>query len=66
MTKTEHAVLINVIDKLKGNGRASDEINEILANHNFRLWLDTWVVPPLELIVPSTFRDPDLALSLSR
>ena len=69
MTKTEHEVIKNVAARLRADdGKTSPEIKAVLHSRDFKLWLDTWVIAPLEYISPAEgeTRDPDLALSLSR
>lgn len=61
MNKTEKRVLRNVIKRLRGV-RASNEVAEALQGV-CRIYLETWVIPPLELLVRDdrTIADLDLA-----
>lgn len=51
MTREEMRIktVENVIKRLRCDGSASKEIQAILRDESFRLWLDTWVIPSLEL-----------------
>lgn len=77
MTKTEERVLRNVIRRLKcepiknwggvpGNTQQgeSDEVRNALRG-DAAIYLDTWVIPALELLLPGDRRDPALAQRLS-
>ena len=70
MTKTEIATLQAVIRRLKcepvrwqdGTLRPgeADEVREALRGPA-ALYLDTWVIPALEMLLPGENRDPELA-----
>ncbi len=63
MTKTEEATIRNVIESLRGE-RASPEVKEALTGPA-KLYLETWVIAALELLLPGPRRDPKLARRLS-
>lgn len=65
MTKAEIDTIQNVIARLKAEGREADEVKEAL-HGPARLWFETWVIGPLELLLPGDGRDPKLALRLSK
>lgn len=66
MTKTEIETLKNVIARLSAKDkRCSREVQEALSNPNLRIYLDSWVIPALELLLPGEKRDPKLAHALS-
>lgn len=75
MTKTEIAAIQNVIARLKkpncgcSNGFGTEEIVKAANDQGIeavsRLYLDTWVIPALELLIAEK-RDPKLAEALSR
>lgn len=45
-----HAGIANVVRRLKNDGNASEHIQKILNDQQFKLWLDTWVIAPLEML----------------
>lgn len=53
MTRQEkrHQVVTNVVKRLRNDpeSRASEYIQKILKDPQFKLWLDTWVIAPLEM-----------------
>ena len=65
MNKLEHETVANVIHRLRGE-RASAEIAEMLTGP-CRLYLETWVIPALELLIKEerTIYDLRLAAKLS-
>ena len=75
MTKTEQQVIENVIKRLRcethklpdgtERQRESDEVRAALTG-DAKLFLDTWVIGALELLLPGESRNPELALRLSR
>lgn len=71
LSKTEQQVIENLIKKLKcqphpsGQPREADHVREALRGPA-ALYLDTWVIPALELLLPGDKRSPELALRLSR
>lgn len=76
MTKTEIQALQNVIERLKqpncgcSNGcltrRVVEQANALGIEAVSRIYLDTWIVPALQLLLPGPERDPELAEELSR
>lgn len=64
MNQSEKKVLQNVIRRLKG-----EHVNPQVAHHlePLRLWLDTWSIGPLELLLKEDRdrHDLDLAVRLS-
>lgn len=75
LTKTETATIQNVITRLKKPNLGChvdfeakgivDEMNKNGVEAVSRLYLDTWVIPALELLIIEK-RDPKLAEFLSR
>ena len=75
LTKTEAATIHNLIARLKkpncgcSNGFGTEEIVKAANDQGIeavsRLYLDTWVIPALELLIGEN-RDPKLAEDLSR
>jgi hypothetical protein len=78
MNKTEIATIKNVITRLKkpncgcSNGMNSGEIvkaaNEMGIEAVSRIYLDTWIIPALELLIAEgrTTRDLQLARDIAR
>jgi hypothetical protein len=69
MNKSEIEVIQNTIGRLsKDNGKCSGAVEEALNNRNLRIYLDTWVIPSLKLLIEEqrTRRDLELAVDLSR
>lgn len=76
MTKTEQETLRNIVARLKekncgcatplGREAAVREANEAGYEVVMRLYLDTWVIPSLEYLLPGELHDPKLALRLSK
>lgn len=76
MTKGEIETLQNIIARLKqpncGCSGAFDSDREIVAANSkgleapSRLYLDTWIIGALELLLPGKSRNVDLAVRLSR
>ena len=64
MGKAEHAVLRNVVRRLRGENSAP-EVNAALTGPA-RLYLETWVIPALEILSGDAPRDLRLALDLTR
>lgn len=52
MTKTEEIVIRSAIARLSGDTNTSEEVAKALANPALRIWLDTWVIAPLALVLP--------------
>ena len=75
LTKTEAATIHNVIKRLKkpncgcSNGIGTEAIVKAVNDEGIeavsRIYLDTWVIPALELLIGEN-RDPKLAEDLSR
>lgn len=65
MTNQEKRIIANVIKRLNG-GRSSDEVRQALTGPT-RLYLQTWVLSALELMIKPnrTRRDIDLADDLA-
>jgi hypothetical protein len=66
-------IVVNVVKRLKNDGNASEYIQKILVDPQFKLWLDTWVIFPLETAAMEIPKDDYLAkknfeagLSMSR
>lgn len=64
LSVTEETVIRNVIAKLRGQSKTSDDVHEALTTGTAKCFLDSWVVGALECLLPEG-RDPQLALSLS-
>ena len=64
MGKTEQAVLRNVVRRLRGEN-SSPEVAAALKGPA-RVYLETWVIPALEILAGNEDRDLRLALSLTR
>jgi hypothetical protein len=71
LSKTEEAVIRNVIGRLRCEPRGesrlpreADEVREALRGPA-KLYLETWVIGALEHLLPES-RNPDLARRLSR
>lgn len=75
MTKKEQEVLSNIIERLSApncgchNGFWTEKIVAELNARGIeavsRLYLDTWVIPALRMLLPGEDRDIDLACRLS-
>lgn len=70
MTKTEIAVIQNTIRRLRAGRdgapvRLSDEIAAALLDPQMRIWLDSWVIGPLELLLPGQERNLNLAKKIA-
>ena len=65
MTPSEIATIQNVIRRLRGDERASPGVRAALTTGPAKLYLQTWVIPALELLLPGEKRDPRLARDLS-
>ena len=75
MTKDEIATIQNIIRRLKqpncgcSNGIGTEELVALANSQGIeavsRLYLDTWVVPALEQLLPGDKRNPKLARQLS-
>ena len=75
LTKTEAATIHNLITRLKkpncgcSNGIGTEAIVKAVNDEGIeavsRIYLDTWVIPALELLIGEN-RDPKLAEDLSR
>ncbi len=63
MTKSEEATIRNVIKKLRGE-HAAPKVKEALTG-TASLYLETWVISALELLLPGPKRNPKLAQELS-
>lgn len=78
MTKTEIKTIQNVINKLKKENlgcslpsgtlaklpeQSEEHIDRI--EYVSRLYLDTWIIPALELLLPGNRRNPELARDLA-
>lgn len=63
MTKAEIDTIQNVIGKLRGE-QAAPEVKAALTGPA-GLFLETWVISALELLLPGEKRDPALARRLS-
>lgn len=63
MGKTEKAVLRNVIRRLRGENSAP-EVAAALTGPA-RIYLETWVIPALNILVQDSDRDLSLALRLT-
>jgi hypothetical protein len=63
MTKKEIRTIQNVIKRLKADrlGAAEGYNNDIS-----RIYVDTWLIGPLECLLPGEGRDTDLAERLSK
>lgn len=76
MTKTEIAALEALLTRLKApncgcsHGFTSEElirqVNEIGIEAVGRIYLDTWIIPAIERLLPGDQRDPKLAYELLR
>lgn len=76
MTKTEIETMKNVIARLKAKNLGCSNVpyfNAFVEEANAdglevasRLYLDTWIIPSLEMLLPGEGRDPKLAVKLSR
>lgn len=66
MNDTEKRTIRNVVEALRG-GRATDEVRAALTGP-CRLYLETWVIPALELLIKEdrTLGDLKLAEETSR
>lgn len=75
MTKTETAAIKNVIKRLKepncgcSNGFDADDLVKLANSAGIeavsRSYLDSWIIPALELLLPGDKRNPDLAARLA-
>jgi len=70
MTKTEIAVIQKTISRLRAGRdgapvRASDEIAAALLDPQMRIFLDSWVIGPLELLLPGQERNLNLAKKIA-
>lgn len=68
MNKSETKVIENVIRHLeKDNDRCSDAVKLALNDKNLRIYLDTWVLPAMRLLIDEqrTAYDLNLAVELS-
>jgi len=68
MNKSELAVIQNTIKRLeKTNDRCSEQVSAALNDKNLRIYLDTWVLPSLRLLIDEqrTAFDLKLAVELS-
>ena len=71
MTNTEQTIIRELIARLEcapradGGPRESDEVRAALRSRAARLYLETWVVPPLRMMLPES-RNIELAANLAR
>lgn len=75
LTQAEAATIENIIARLKqpncgcSNGLNTEQfvkqVNELGIEAVSRLYLNTWIIPALELLLPGESRNPDLARRLS-
>lgn len=75
LTQAEAATIENIIARLKepncgcSNGFGTEElvtqVNDLGIEAVSRLYLSTWIIPALELLLPGDERNPDLARRLS-
>ena len=76
MTKAEQQTLRNIIKRLESPncGCCNDfDLAKLVVALNAkkveavsRIYLDTWIIPPLKMLLPGEDRNPDLAESMSR
>jgi len=64
ISKKERQVIENVLDRLKGNGNAAPSVKEALTG-DCGVYLSTWIIPALEILIGEGHRDLDLAVSLT-
>lgn len=57
LSKTERRVIANVIAKLEGKNLDPAKAHHLEA---LRLWLDTWVIPPLQIVADPNRKRYDL------
>jgi len=70
MTQGELEVIRNIISRLKCGRdgkevRASIDVERALKEEHLHIYLDTWVIGPLELLTPE-IRNVPLAVKMSR
>jgi hypothetical protein len=74
LSKTEERVIREIIARLECqpksvNGepfpRESDEVRAALTGSHAKIYLDTWVIAPMKLLLPES-RNPSLAERLAR
>lgn len=67
MTKTEIAALQNLLDRLRSPRLgAAEGYCEGVDDSQSRLYLQSWIIGPLELLLPGPDRNPDLARRMLR
>jgi len=68
LNKSELKVIQNTIRRLEANNaRCSIQVQDALNNRNLRIYLDSWILPSLRLLIDEqrTSRDLKLAVDLS-
>lgn len=67
MNKSENEVIRNLIKRLRGDS-ASGQVQAHLKDRDVSIFLETWVIGPMELLVEEerSKRDLDLAVRMSR
>jgi hypothetical protein len=67
MTANERKVIVGAVRMLRGSKHGSDRVRQLLADDQLRRWLDSWVLPALELVAGemtlNTNRKGDLELA---
>lgn len=76
MTKDERATIENIIKQLSkpncgcSNGLGTEDLVKTVNDKGIeavsRLYLDTWIIPALRLLLPGEQRDPKRARRISR
>ena len=66
MTQGEERTIRGLIKMLSAESRSTDEIKEVLKSRPLDIWLTSWVIPALELLVKEnrTKYDVELAADL--
>jgi hypothetical protein len=67
MTKSEIETIRNIVARLKADRLGAAEGGDYVLDlsHGARLYVDTWLIAPLEMLLPET-RNVDLAVRMSR
>lgn len=64
MNQTEKRIIANVIHRLRAKpGAGSTAVNAALQDRNLALYLETWVIAPLEIMVKEQRSLSDLGLA---
>jgi hypothetical protein len=67
VTKAEENTIRNIVARLRRPEIGSSGVGLSVADQErARLYLDTWIIGPLEMLLPGEARDPNLAERMSK